>query len=313
MNNQLYKNGGNFFFKFAYQSISLFNQCEFIENSCLLFHVLDSEFSIDNTSIIRNCVSDSFCIFNNSKSVLLNSQFNYNSCGPILNSTNSELEIAGCFFSNNISPSDLILINFGKISVNSSIWVNSTTTYGSSISTFKTIFTISNSSFNSSHSRICGASILARSTEFESISNSFINSKSLAKGLSICLISCPQNSFKISQTSFYNNKNEKGFSIYSHQCSGTIQDSIFNRTIDDEIPISLHEKSYNCTFMTKIYEKNSISVIDYSVFLDSLDNDFNEKIKILIVVILIFLIICLFWYRKKLKILFRNFSRKHDN
>lgn len=308
----LNKNGGNFFFKCISQSTSVFNNCEFIENSCLLFHIIYSNFSMKNASISHNCMPDPFFLFYKSHSVFFRSNFLYNSCGPILNSSNSEIELMECNFRNNISPTDLISIDSGKISINSSLWINTTTAYGSSISSNMAAFYISNSTFNYSYSRICGASIHARDTEFKSISNFFYNSKSLQKGLSICLIDCQHNTFKINRTTFKNDQNEIFFSIYSDQCTGTIQDSFFSRAIDDEIPISLHENCFNCSFQQISKDKIETEIIDYSVFIDTVD-DAYRNIKIPLMFIMIFAIICTLFFRRNVRICFHRITRKRHN
>ena len=65
--------------------------------------------------------------------------------------------------------------------------------------------------------------------------------------------------------------------------------------------------------MKKVEEKKINQITDYISYINSFDDNYNEKIKISIVLFLILIIICALYFRRKLRIFLRRFARKHDN
>ena len=317
LDNYALKMLGSNFIRGKNSTLITITKSSFLDNQCALVILeQDSRYNCVEVSINHTCINNGIIqSYDDSIIDISSSLFFHNSCGPIINSTKSKIDISSVLFINNISPYELLSFNSSIITLFELYFENTTTVYESAIKSSHSILEITNLCFNFSYTRSHSASIHASNTSFRGSNLTFFNIQSMLTGTALYFSECTNQRFLIDKSIFNNsiNKSDSPICIEDHKCQGSIYNTMFYGY--EEFSNRLYELCFNCSFYDQKSKRIDIGFFDSDETLFALIEDpINHSLELVyyFVYFLIFLIILIFVVKKWNNIIkyFRIFNTK---
>lgn len=247
MESSFSSNSGHFIFESHSSEIAV-KQCKFEANSCPLIALNESRCHIDMISIHANCIKNPILsVFNDSVLEMETSELSDVSCGAILSSNSSTVNIKNTTVVRIISPNNSFSFWRSQISFSYAAFVNITAVNGSVVSATDSLILVSCSNFTTVNSRGFGTVVYAENSRLDASNLTISESHAKSDGAGLFLSNCSSD-FAISNSFFINNSGTNIASIMTLNCSGDVENSVFTGVIQREVSVPLFSRCRNCSF-----------------------------------------------------------------